>query len=530
MKPPVRRCAIYTRKSSEEGLEQSFNSLDAQREACEAYIKSQASEGWRALPARYDDGGYSGGSMQRPGLQKLLFDISSGKIDIVVVYKIDRLTRALADFARMVELFEQHAVSFVSVTQSFNTTSSMGRLTLNVLLSFAQFEREVTGERIRDKIAASKKKGMWMGGSPPLGYDLPEAGSHSLRINKAEAETVRWVFESYLELKSVHALVRELDKKGVRSKTRTTLKGRTIGGEPFSRGALFHLLRSRVYLGEVPHKDQSHPGLHDAIIEAELFEAVQVQLDENSRRRRATGKSVARSPLAGRIFDTDGQPMSPTFAYGRGGKLYRYYVSASLQRGAKRDQQDDAPRRVSATALEARLLKTLIRLLPDLEDEPFHLARRIEIHAKRVDVLLTLKFIGKIGENLNTGERAVRDLTEPDQLRLTLPWRMQTRGGRTDILAGDKNTPQPDPSLIRALRSAHAMLDQKPRKAPTLQAAPTSPWRRNLVRLAFLAPDIQRLILNGGQPDHLTLALLMKEEVPLLWSEQHRKFAIDSAN
>ncbi|MZR30775.1 recombinase family protein [Sneathiella litorea] len=528
MKPPPRRCALYTRKSSEEGLDQSFNSLDAQHEACEAYIKSQANEGWRALPCRYDDGGYSGGSMERPGLQQLLADIALGKIDIVVVYKIDRLTRSLADFARMVELFEEKDVSFVSVTQSFNTTSSMGRLTLNVLLSFAQFEREVTGERIRDKIAASKKKGMWMGGSPPLGYDLPETGSHSLRVNDAEADIIRRIFERYLRLKSVHALVRELDSQDIRSKARVTLKGRTIGGQPFSRGALYHLLRSRVYLGEVPHKDQSHPGLHEAIIDTELFEAVQAQLDENSRRRKATGKSVAGSPLAGRIFDTNGQPMSPTFAYGRRGKLYRYYVSAPLQRGAKKDPGEAAPRRVSAAKLESRLLEAMPRLLAELQVEPIELISRIEIHARHIDILLPLNLIGRVRENLHTGERAVPDQMQPDQLRLTLPWRMQTRGGRTDILTGDRNTPQPDPSLIRALRNAHAMLGRDSDNGPALQAAPASPWKRNLVRLAFLAPDIQRLILDGRQPDHLTLAFLMKNEIPLLWSDQRRKFGINT--
>mgnify|MGYP003145585556 CR=1 FL=1 len=405
----------------------------------------------------------------------------------------------------------------------------MGRLTLNVLLSFAQFEREVTGERIRDKIAASKKKGMWMGGSPPLGYDLPVAGSHTLRVNDAEADIVRRIFERYLQLKSVHALVRELDTKGIRSKERTTLKGRTVGGQPFSRGALYHLLRSRVYLGEVPHKDQSHPGLHEAIIEADLFDAVQAQLDQNSRRRKAAGKKVANSLLAGRIFDTDEQPMSPTFAYGRGGKLYRYYVSASLQRGEKRDQLDNTPRRISAATVESRLIKTLGRLLPNLQEDPLEIVRRVEIHARHVDLFLPLNFIGKITENLHTGERAMPDLAKPDQLRLTLPWRMQTRGGRTEIVAGDQNTPRPDPSLIRALRKAHAMLETDPKRGPILHAAPTTPWRRNLVRLAFLAPDIQRAILDGRQPDHLTLALLMKGEIPLLWSDQRRKFGIETA-
>ena len=268
MKKPVRRCALYTRKSSEEGLEQDFNSLEAQREACAAYVKSQASEGWRALDARYDDGGFSGGSMERPALQRLLADIAAGKIDVVVVYKIDRLTRALMDFARMVELFDRHDVSFVSVTQAFNTTSSMGRLTLNVLLSFAQFEREVTGERIRDKIAASKAKGMWMGGNLPLGYDLPEAGRRALVLNKGEAEIVRTIFAMYLELGSVRALEHWLALQDIRSKRRTTAGGRTVGGQPFNRGALFHMLRNRTYLGVIVHRDKVHPGMHPAIVDA----------------------------------------------------------------------------------------------------------------------------------------------------------------------------------------------------------------------------------------------------------------------
>ncbi len=336
MKPPLRRCALYTRKSSDEGLDQAFNSLDAQREACTAYVKSQASEGWKALAAQYDDGGLSGGTMERPALQRLLADIAAGRVDIVVVYKIDRLTRSLADFARMVEIFERHKISFVSVTQAFNTTSSMGRLTLNVLLSFAQFEREVTGERIRDKIAASKKKGMWMGGILPLGYDLPAPGTRTLRVNAEEATAVRQIFTTYLELGSVHALERRLRDAGLLSKRRTSRSGKTTGGKPFSRGALFHLLRNRLYLGRIPHRQTSHPGLHEPIIDQSLFDAVQTKLDANVRRRRSARESVARSPLVGRIFDTDGQPMSPTFAYGKGRRLYRYYVSAPLQQGARR--------------------------------------------------------------------------------------------------------------------------------------------------------------------------------------------------
>ena len=299
-------------------MEQAFNSLDAQREACEAYVKSQAGEGWRAVRARYDDGGFSGASMERPALKQLLCDIEAGKVDVVVVYKIDRLTRSLPDFARMIEIFDRRRASFVSVTQAFNTTTSMGRLTLNVLLSFAQFEREVTGERIRDKIAASKAKGMWMGGIVPLGYDPPVEGRHVLRINRAEAEIVRTIFRAYIDLGSVHALQRWLEDRGIRSKRRTTRAGRLSGGGPFSRGALFQLLRNRLYLGMIVHKGRVHPGRYQAIIDADLFEAVQARIDANTRRRASKREQKADAPLAGRLFDADGQPMSPTFSYGRG--------------------------------------------------------------------------------------------------------------------------------------------------------------------------------------------------------------------
>ncbi|MBX7528637.1 recombinase family protein [Qipengyuania vesicularis] len=324
-KPKTLRCAIYTRKSSEEGLEQDFNSLDAQRAASEAYVLSQASEGWALLPQRFDDGGFSGGTMDRPGLRTLLADIAAGQIDIVVVYKIDRLTRSLTDFSKIVEVFEAADCSFVSVTQSFNTTNSMGRLMLNVLLSFAQFEREVTGERIRDKIAASKKRGMWMGGLPPLGYDRPNNESRKLEINENEAATVRHIFEKYLQLGSVHALQRDLDADGVLSKVHVTAKGKTSGGLPFSRGALFHLLRNRIYQGQIVHKDEVYDGQHDAIVEKDLFERVQAHLSRNARRsRQRTQTRIAKAPLTGKLFDESGEPMSPTFSCGKSGKCYRY--------------------------------------------------------------------------------------------------------------------------------------------------------------------------------------------------------------
>ncbi len=306
---PRLRCAIYTRKSSEEGLEQDFNSLHAQREACEAYVRSQAGEGWGVLPAQYDDGGFSGGNMDRPGLAQLMADVDARRIDVVVVYKVDRLTRSLADFAKIVERFDAAGVSFVSVTQAFNTTTSMGRLTLNVLLSFAQFEREVTGERIRDKIAASKAKGMWMGGNVPLGYD---PHGRTLVINEAEAKQVRHIFQRYLELGSVHILRDELEREGQHSKRWTSRSGKEIGGAVFGRGALFHLLSNRHYLGEIVHKETSYPGLHPAIVDAELFQAVQLRLVQNggAKRRAKAGLEPhpQAAPLAGLVFDDGATP------------------------------------------------------------------------------------------------------------------------------------------------------------------------------------------------------------------------------
>src|SRR5271169_6836762 len=296
------RGAIYTRVSTDQGLEQDFNSLDAQREACEAYIKSQAHEGWRLVRDRYDDGGFSGGSMDRPALQKLLADVRAKRIDAIVVYKVDRLTRSLADFAKLVELFDANGVSFVSVTQSFNTTTSMGRLTLNVLLSFAQFEREVTGERIRDKIAASKRKGIWMGGVPPLGYDVRE---RRLVVNPAEAETVRHIYERYLELECVRQLSKELEQRGIKSKVRVSRNGIKSGGCRFSRGALYELLANPIYIGEVRHKQERHPGQHEAILSKELWERVQQRLNQNAARGRGTSNRSITSPLAGKLFDAD---------------------------------------------------------------------------------------------------------------------------------------------------------------------------------------------------------------------------------
>lgn len=327
MKPPVKYCAIYTRKSREEGLEQEFNSLDAQREACQAYIMSQKAEGWIAMRELYDDGGFTGGNMDRPALKKLLGDIQTGKVHTVVVYKIDRLTRSLMDFAKLVEVFDKHGVTFVSITQSFNTTTSMGRLTLNVLLSFAQFEREVTGERIRDKIAASKKKGMWMGGSRPTGYDIHEK---QLVIKEDEAELVRLIFNKYLEQRCVRRLKGYLDGAGISTKHWTSQKGNTRGGKSFSRGILYKILTNPVYIGKIRHKDILYDGQHQPLLPEELWYQVQKQLAEGTPSLRGRKKpALAGSLLKGILYDGAGNPYSPVFT-GKSGKQYRYYVSQAL--------------------------------------------------------------------------------------------------------------------------------------------------------------------------------------------------------
>src|SRR6202165_4797322 len=350
-----RRCAIYTRKSSEEGLEQEFNSLAAQREACEAFIRSQRSEGWVLARTRYDDGGFSGGNLQRPALQGLLADIRAGRIEIVVVYKVDRLTRSLADFARLVEIFDAQGASFVSVTQQFNTTSSMGRLTLNVLLSFAQFEREVTGERIRDKIAASKKKGMWMGGTVALGYDCVD---HQLVVNQVEAATVCGIFRNYLRLGCVRKLKEFLEQKQIRSKVRKSNAGQAHGGTPYSRGALYHLLSNRIYIGEIVHRDQSYSGQHRAIVPRKLWDQVTTRLQENNQAHRTGKPHATPSLLSRKLFDSNGVRFTPTHAV-KNAKRYRYYTSQTVvqQAGIK-----PAVTRFPAQQLE-NLLKSQIHLL-----------------------------------------------------------------------------------------------------------------------------------------------------------------------
>ena len=546
--PPKRlRCAIYTRKSSEEGLDQSFNSLHAQREACEAYVRSQAGEGWSGLPDLYDDGGFSGGSMERPGLKRLLADIEAGRIDIVVVYKVDRLTRSLTDFARIVEAFDARGVSFVSVTQAFNTTTSMGRLTLNVLLSFAQFEREVTGERIRDKIAASKAKGMWMGGNLPLGYDLPkDRTTRALVVNPAEAETVRLIFRRYLELGSVHALERWLDEQEIRSKAWMTTKGRAMGGARFTRGALFHLLKNRTYLGEIPHRDLSYPGAHEPIVGAEVFAEVQTLLAAQTRRHEERPKRVSAMQLRGILFDVDGDPMSPTFTHGSRGQVYRYYVSSSLQCGGRRSTEDDGIRRVPADAIETLIERTLAPLQTRDPAPLRELVARVEILPTTVQIVVRrAAFFARSGDpisqvqalagRLPASHRLAPDSDDLELVRITVPCRLKLRGGRTVVTdaAGQvlDGQPRPDPTLIKALKTAHRLLAEAggaPIAAPgnaVLQVSPVVPYERSMLRLAFLAPDLQTQILEGRQPAGLNLQRFIAADLPAAWGDQRELFS-----
>ena len=523
MSSKTKRCAIYTRKSSEEGLDQSFNSLDAQREACEAYVLSQTSEGWEALPEHYDDGGFSGGNTDRPGLKALLADIEAGRIDIVVVYKIDRLTRSLADFARIVEIFEKHDCSFVSVTQSFNTTGSMGKLMLNVLLSFAQFEREVTGERIRDKIAASKARGMWMGGVPPLGYDPPTDGSRTLKVNEEEAERVRHIFARYLELGSVHALARDLEARRIHSKLHVTAKGRRMGGLPFSRGALFHLLRNRVYLGQITHKGQIHAGEHEAIIETELFNQVQTKLDAQVRRHRGKAeRRTIKAPLTGKLFDATGEPMSPTTSRGKSGRSYRYYVSAPLLQGSRCAGLDKI-QRISAVEIEKVVAEAIRKWIPQAVD-PFVAIRSVNLSERGLQISFDAEHAASIAARL-TDDEPVIDRTA-NAITVLLPIRFASRGSKQKIVAATARPPQPDQVLISALRKAHAMLRSE-RGMPVMDTAPSSPYNRNILRLAFLAPDIQRAILDGRQPLHLNLEKIKKTTIPLAWPEQRKVLGFD---
>jgi len=551
------RCAIYTRKSSEEGLEQEFNSLQAQREACEAFINSQRHEGWVCLPKAYDDGGFSGATIDRPALRQLLSDIAAGRVNTVVVYKIDRLTRSLADFAKIVEILDQRSASFVSVTQQFNTTTSMGRLTLNVLLSFAQFEREVIGERIRDKIAASKRKGMWMGGVPPLGY---HAQDHRLAVIDSEAELVRFIFRRYAELGSVRLLKEELDACGITSKSRTSASGRAIGGKPFSRGALYLILKNRTYLGEIIHKGQSRPGEHRPILDQAVWGAVQAQLAENAAARHSSPRSRQLSPLAGILFDRDGNPMTPSHAVKRAAR-YRYYVSRPLI--TRERTEHVAGLRIPAGEIE-QLVTSRVRQwllnpgsiyhairLADLSKQRqlstraaeianswpelpatrqrallTALIERVEIRTDRIDILLRPTRLGALLDVAPPLPSAAEDQTQI----LSVPAQLRRCGREIKMLIDATDqfaTAKPDARLIklliRAQRFNTALLgsDGVPFSELAKREGVSPSYFTRLIRLSNLARDITQAILDGHQPPDLTAdKLLAHSRLPLTWQDQ----------
>lgn len=563
-RPVGRRCAVYTRKSSEEGLDQAFNSLDAQREACEAFARSQRHEGWTLLPTLYDDGGISGGTMERPALQQLLADIRTGKVDLILVYKVDRLTRSLADFAKIVEVLDAHGASFVSVTQQFNTATSMGRLTLNMLLSFAQFEREVAGERIRDKIAASKRKGMWMGGNVPLGYQVDD---RKLVVQPEEAERVRHIYRRYLALGTVQRLGQDLAHDGHLGKS----------GQPLTRGALFHLLQNRIYRGEIAHKAAVYPGAHDAIVAAELWDAVQAQLAGNRQGdTTGPGRRPTANLLVGLLHDDSGEAMTATHAV-KGGKRYRYYVSRRLLTGTRHGHPSglripagdierlvgDSLRRLlgdrpglfaalrDAAALpqaadaQQRLLQQAEQMAQrwdDLERADLHrilaaLLQRVEMHHDRVEVHLCRQALLRLllGDAPASGtDDPIDDPADNDAspLMLSIPTRLRRSGKEMVLLVeGPGVRRAADPVLIKLLAKAHALRDAlAASEAPSLtifaeREQVSKSYVTRLVRLAYLAPPIVTAIFEGRQPIGLSAKRLLQDtRLPLAWADQQHWF------
>jgi site-specific DNA recombinase len=533
-----------------------FNSLQAQREACEAFITSQRHEGWVCLCKAYDDGGFSGATIDRPALQRLLADIAAGRVDTIVVYKIDRLTRSLADFAKIVEILDRMSASFVSVTQQFNTTTSMGRLTLNVLLSFAQFEREVIGERIRDKIAASKRKGMWMGGVPPLGYRVRD---RKLVIVDSEAEVVRSIFCRYTELGSVRLLKAELEARGINSKSWTSASGRVIGGKPFWRGALYLMLQNRLYRGEIVHKGQSHPGEHTPIIDPPLWDAVQAQLAGNAAERNSGTRTRQPSLLAGMLFDGDGNRMTPTHAV-KNGVRYRYYVSRPLTTNDQTERS--AGMRIPAGAIEhlvtSRMRQWLVdpgsiyqaARVPDALAQRRLIARAAEIGKTWSELPGSRQraFLTALIERIDVGANQIDIHIRPTRLAalLNLAAASSATGEETQVLSVPVElrrsgreikmridgidpfaTAKPDVRLIKLLikaRRFNAALvrsDGVPFAALAEREGVSPSYFTRLVRLGYLAPDIIQAILDGRQPRNLTPGkLLGHSRLPIGWREQ----------
>ena len=535
--PKPLRCAIYTRKSTEHNLDLAFNSLDAQREACEAYIKSQAHEGWRLLPEHYDDGGLSGASLERPALQLLLTEVKEGRVDVIVVYKVDRLTRSLADFAKLVETFDEHEVSFVSVTQSFNTTSSMGRLTLNVLLSFAQFEREVIGERVRDKIAASKRKGLWVGGPVPLGY---RSIGKKLIVVEEEAEQVRTIFRRYLALGSIGLLIEDLHRCGVRPRARVGRDAGTVNPTRFMVGPLAYLLKNRFYIGEVVYRGEVHPGEQQPIVEKELFEAVQAKLKHRAVARKLR-QSRSPSFLSGLLNDDRGNLMSPSHANKKGVR-YRYYVSQAVLQ--KRKDEAGSIARVAAPDIEELVIAALrhqvgninrqalpVQTCPLLELSDRDLValhvERIVLGSRHIDVTLR-------GSASPEGQ-GIADAGSLASTTLHLLWTPTSASARKGIAWKPSAQSNLDPAvsevlLIAIARARSWMNDLTEGRVNSFEAIARSENKverhiRHLAPLAFVSPRIVEAIANGSAPADLTVSSLARA-LPHSWAAQEHKLGI----
>ena len=528
------RCAIYTRVSTDHGLDQEFNSLDAQYDAASAYIKSQAHAGWTLIRSRYDDGGYSGGSTDRPDLQKLLDDIRARKVDVIIVYKVDRLTRSLADFAKLVELFDAHSVSFVSVTQQFNTTTSMGRLTLNVLLSFAQFEREVTSERIRDKIAASKRKGLWVGGTLPLGYEMKEG---KIAVIEEEAELVRLIFRRYLELGSVNELVRDLKERNIRTRAKQLATGATRGGIPFGRGALYYLLSNHFYIGEVKYRNEILPGEQPPIMDRALFEAIrQKSLAQWSHRTIVRNKSDYL--LTGLVFDDAGHRMVPTHAT-KAGVRYRYYVSTPFLHGEAKTASAGSVSRIPAADIEDIVVKFLKEHLAAKRDESTTSAVRLE------DCGDLTRLVAEIV--VHKDELVVRlksDNTDeasdcPDDRSLSIPWQKPpSKRSRQILLPHNASRSDVRPEqferrarLVSAIARGRRWLDDVVSGRITTIAELCTREKCSVrqvnmtISLAFLAPNLVKAAIEGRLPRGIGVERL--RDPPTEWSRQFEALGLN---
>ena len=549
------RCAIYTRKSTEDGLEQEFNSLDAQYDACTAYALSQRHEGWTVVKDRYDDGGFSGGTLQRPGLKRLLDDIEVGKVDIILLYKIDRLTRSLSDFAKIVDILDRKGASFVSITQSFNTTTSMGRLTLNMLLSFAQFEREVTGERIRDKIAASKRKGIWMGGPVPLGYDVVE---RKLIVNKREADLVRHIMQRYLALGSVRELVTELAANGHRTKLQVRASRANRGGCTFQRGTLYHLLSNKIYLGKIVHKGEVFEGEHDAIVPEDLWNEVLAMLAARSQGGNTRAAPSRISLLTGLLYDGEGRAMVPTHTQKKN-RRFRYYATrtdlvdqSTAWRVKAQDLEDIVISQLVTTLKRPAETESLLQpctynaeQLQELFEASYKLAERLQTGSSASKQDLIMHCLGRVELHDNmvaiilnnnglveaTGDKSILVIS-PTNLTIHCPAMNVRRGQELRLVippSHSNDLPTPRDSKLVALiveaRVTLALILTNPTKSLPALAAEHRRCRirmAKLAKLACLAPEILTAILDGKQPMDLTPRRLLDAELPLCWHEQKR--------